>query len=331
VSRMGRRRPRVLLVALLGSALTCAALLAPTSAGAAVRPVGPLSPPSGALFGALVNPDRSTPSSTLPEVTALEGKIGRQLAIVNHFYTYKEAIGAQDEHQELLDGRTPMITWGATDSIRIRNGLEDTWIKAQATRIKNLGGTVFLRYYHEPDGDYRKAMIHTPADYIAAWKHARSLFTQVGANNVVWVYCTTTYSFRQKPAVPPQNWYPGDAYVDWIGGDGYNFAPVKTGAKWNSFSTIFGTWYAWAATHPKPLMAAEYGVLEDPSQPMRKANWYSDMETTVPTSFPLLQAVIAWSTENFKDGKALDWNVDSSANSLAAWKAMANDPYFSAG
>jgi hypothetical protein len=328
---MGRRRPRVLLVALLGSALTCVALLAPTSAGAAVRPVGPLSPSSGALFGALVNPDRSTPSSTPAEVTALESEIGRKLDIVNHFYTYKLPVGTQGEVQDIAGGRTPMITWGATDSIRIRNGLEDTWIKAQATRIKNLNAPVFLRYYHEPDGDYRKAMIHTPADYIAAWKHARDLFAQVGATNVVWVYCTTTYSFRQKPAVPPQNWYPGDAYVDWIGGDGYNFAPVKTGAKWNSFSTIFGKWYTWAATHPKPLMAAEYGVLEDPSQLMRKANWYSDMQTTVPTSFPLLQAVIAWSTENFKDGKTLNWNVDSSANSLAAWKAMANDPYFSAG
>jgi hypothetical protein len=328
---MRRRRPRALLVVLLGILLTCAAVLAPTSAGAAVRPVGPLSPASGALFGALVNPNRATPSSTPAEVTALEGEIGRKLAIVNHFYTYKQAVGTQGEVQDLAGGRIPMITWGATDSVRIRNGLEDTWIKQQATRIKNLGGRVFLRYYHEPDGDYRKAMIHTPADYIAAWKHARTLFTQMGATNVVWVYCTTTYSFRVKTAVPPQNYYPGDAYVDWIAGDGYNFAPVKTGAKWNSFSTVFGKWYAWAAARPKPLMAAEYGVLEDPSIPLRKANWYTDMRTVVPTSFPLLQAVIAWSTENVKDGKTLNWNVDSSANSLSAWSGMANDPYFSAG
>jgi len=325
---MTGRIPRTLLATL---GLLAATLLAPTGAGAATRPVGPLSPASGALFGALVNPDRSTPSSTPAEVAALEAEVGRKLAVINHFYTYKLPVGTQGEAQDIAGGRIPMITWGATDAVRIRNGLEDSWIKQQATRIKNLGGTVFLRYYHEPDGDYRKAMVHTPADYIAAWKHARALFKQVGATNVVWVFCTTTYSFRTKPAVPPQSYYPGDANVDWIGGDGYNFAPVKPGAKWNSFSTVFGKWYAWAAQRPKPLMAAEYGVLDDPSQPMRKANWYTDMETVVPTSFPLLQAVLAWSTENTKNGLSYDWNVDSSQNAFAAWSAMAHDPYFAAG
>jgi hypothetical protein len=71
-------------------------------------------------------------------------------------------------------------------------------------------------------------------------------------------------------------------------------------------------------------------VLEDPSIPNRKAAWYDDMLSVVKTTFPLLQAVIAWSTANTKEGRVLDWNVDSSAASLAAWSRMANDPYFTA-
>ena len=123
-------------------------------------------------------------------------------------------------------------------------------------------------------------------------------------------------------------YYPGGAYVDWTCGDGYNFAPVKPGAQWNSFTTVFSRWYTWAAQRPKPLMAAEYGVLEDPSIPGRKAAWYDDMRTVVKTTFPLLQAVVAWSTANTKDGRVLNWNVDSSPSALAAWTRMANDPYF---
>lgn len=85
-----------------------------------------------------------------------------------------------------------------------------------------------------------------------------------------------------KPAIPPQNCYRGDAYVDWIAGDGYTFASVRPGAKWNDVSTVFGAWYAWAARHPRPLMAAEYGVLENPAEPARKAAWHADMDAVVP-------------------------------------------------
>jgi hypothetical protein len=47
----------------------------------------------------------------------------------------------------------------------------------------------------------------------------------------------------------------------------------------------------------------------------------------VPTTFPLLQAVLAWSTANTKQGRVLDRFVDNSAPVLAVWRRMALDPY----
>jgi beta-mannanase len=325
---VGRRPLHALIVAVLSAALSVGLVLVPSAAGAAVRPTGPLSLASGAYFGALVNPDRSTPSSTPAEVTALESEVGRTLDIVNHFYTYNQAVGSTGEVQDIAAGRIPMITWGATSTRSINNGSQDAYIRQQANRIKALGGTVFLRYFHEPEGDYRGTMVQSAAAYITAWKRAQNIFRTAGVTNVVWVWCTTAYSFRVTPTRDPRTFYPGDAFVDWIGADGYNFAPGKPGAKWNSFTTVFSRWYSWAAQRPKPLMAAEYGVMEDTSQPTRKAGWYNDMRAAVKTTFPLLQAVIAWSTENTKEGNVYDWNVDSSPNSLDAWSAMANDPYF---
>ena len=52
-------------------------------------------------------------------------------------------------------------------------------------------------------------------------------------------------------------------------------------------------------------MIAEYGALEDPNLPGRKAGWYDQMRSTVKTTYPLVQAVIAWSTENTKNGQRL--------------------------
>lgn len=331
---MARTHLRTLIVAVVSAAVAVGLAVVPTPAGAADRPVGKLSPPSGAWFGALVNPDRSTPSSTPPEVNALENKVGADynLDIVNHFYTYAQSVGTTGEVEDLAAGRIPMITWGATSTRSINNGSRDAYIRAQATRIKNLGGPegklVFLRYFHEPEGDYRATMVESATAYINAWKRAQRLFAEVGATNAVWVFCTTAYSFRVTPSRNPRSFYPGDAFVDWIAADGYNFAPGKPGAKWNSFTTVFQPWYNWAAQRPKPLMAAEYGVMEDPSIPNRKASWYNDMRNVVKTTFPLLQAVIAWSTVNIKEGNTYNWNVDSSQQSLDAWSAMAHDPYF---
>jgi hypothetical protein len=315
----------VVTVLMLGCGLV--AVTAP-EVGAATRPTGPLSLPSGAYFGALVNPDRSTPSSTPAEVSALETRIGRKLDIVNHYYAYDLALGTQGEATEIAGGRIPMVTWGATDTYAIKNGSQDAYLRSQATRLKNLGGSILFRYYHEPEGDYRQSIVHTAADYIAAWRRARSIFDSAGATNVIWMFTTTTYSFRVVPATPPWAYYPGDAYVDWIAGDGYNFAPVKPGAKWNGFATVFGKWYAWASGRPKPMMVAEYGALEDPAIPGRKAAWYDDMRTQVKTNFPLIQGVVAWSTTNTKNGLVYNWNVTSSGSAINSWTAWGADPYY---
>lgn len=141
-----------------------------------------------------------------------------------------------------------MVTWGATSTTSINNGSQDAYITAQATRLKNLGAPVILRYFHKPEGAYRSTIVGSPTAYINAWKHARSLFTAAGATNVVWMFTTTAYSFRVVSTPSPQAFYPGHDQVDWIAADGYNFAPGKPGAKLNSFQTIFAKWYAWAAT-----------------------------------------------------------------------------------
>lgn len=323
-----RLTPRWRLAVVGTAGVLIAAMAVPADAAAPTRATGPLSLAAGSYFGGLINPNRNDPSSTPAEVTALEGKIGRKLDIVNHFYTYPQLVGTQGEVDDVAGGRIPMVTWGATSTASINNGSQDAFITAQANRLKNLGAPVFLRYYHEPEGAYRKTIIGSPAAYISAWKRARSLFAAAGATNVVWVFTTTAYAFRVVPNPPAPAFYPGNTQVDWIAADGYNFAPNKPGSTWLSFDQVFRKWYTWAATMPKPLMASEYGVMEDPAIPTRKATWYNDMRTVVKTTMPLIQGVVAWSTVNVKDGATFNWNVDSSPGSLAAWKAMGDDPYF---
>jgi len=289
---------------------------------AAGRPIGPLSPPSGAWFGAMTNPDRTTPDGTRAEVQALEANIGRQLDIDHRFYAYNEAIPTADESWDVASGRIPMVTWGASDTIALRNGSQDPWLRAQARRLRDFGHPIFLRFYHEMDGDYRKPIVHTPADFVAAWRHVHDLFAAEGADNVVWVWCTTAWKWQISD---PSVYYPGAAYVDWVAADGYNWYPAKPGSKWRTFKQVFQRFYTWSLTTGKPVMAAEYGVIED--TPGRKAQWLRDVAATVKTDMTAFQAIVYFDTTIAKGGVTYDWRLRSTPGALSAWATLGADPY----
>lgn len=325
---MGRRgfgTVAALAAALLG---VLVALTPAQQASAAVRPVGPLTPASGTYFGAMTNPDRSTTDSTPTEVAALETSMGRKLAIVNQFYAYPELINGNRERAQMAEGRIPMITWGASDTIALANGSQDVYLRRQARSIAAIGGTVFLRFFHEPEGAYRAAYVHSAADFVAAWRHVHALFLAEGATNVVWIWCPTAWSFTATTS--PAAYYPGDDVVDWVASDGYNWAPTQPGAQWRTFSQIFARWYAWGVAKGKPLMIAEFGALEDPALPDRKAQWLRDALTTLKTTYPLIQAAVYFDTTHPTPAYNLVWDLRSSAASLAAWTAIGQDPYLAA-
>jgi len=293
------------------------------------RPGGPITPPSGTWFGAVVNPDSTNPEGTKAEVTALEADIGRKLDINQRFYAYNEAITGEGERWDISNGRIPLVTWGASDTIALKNGSQDAWVKKQAAALRDLKAPLFLRFYHEMDGDYRKSQVHTPADFIAAWRRVHGLFKQVGATNVAFVWCPTAWKFRQASANPkPQDFWPGDAYVDWVAADGYNWYPALPSAKWNNWQKVWQKFYEWAVTKNKPIMAAEYGVQEDPAVPGRKGKWFTGARETLKTTMKQFQAIVYFDVRINKSGHTFDWRLRSSSSSLASWKKMANDPYF---
>ena len=120
-------------------------------------------------------------------------------------------------------------------------------------------------------------------------------------------------------------YYPGKSYVDWIGADGYNWAPDVAGQPWKSFAQIFTPFYRWGLPTGKPMLIGEYGTAE--GKPGAKAAWFRQADGEIKTQFPALRAVVY-----FNSGQMhyLNWRVTSSKSALAAFKAFAKDPYFEA-
>jgi hypothetical protein len=341
------RRPRRWLLAgvtaagcLLAGSVTAGAVLARHAADhradrtAFAIPRGPLPPPArnallpvtGALVGASVQPtEGSSDASAEAAITAFERMIGRTLAVDSHYISWQEPMPVALARWDLRGGRIPMISWGHVSSAQIVAGTYDRQIRAQARRLKSVRGPVLLRYFPEMNNSFFAKAAGSPSTYIAAWRHVYGIFRSVGATNVQWVWCPTAIGFTTGVA---ERFYPGEAYVNWIGADGYNWAPGLPGAAWRSFSAIFSGFYDWADRQRRPLLIGEFGSTE--GSPGAKAAWFRQVGRQLRTQFPRIRAVVYFNSIHDNFGHEFNWTVNSSPSSLAAFRAVVNDPYFSA-
>ncbi len=336
-----RQRPRVLaaivgLAVLIGSgvavALTVRHPVGPAgSAAAQSRPLPPagqdsLLPGTGVLLGAWVQPAAGlTDASQESAISAFERMIGRKLAIDSLYVGWGDPMPLALARWDLRGGRIPIISWGDVSSARVVAGTYDRQIRKQAAQLKSLHGPVLLRFFPEMNNGFVTSAAGTAATFIAAWRHVYKIFVTAGATNVQWVWCPTSIGFSTGVA---QHFYPGEAYVNWIGADGFNWAPGRPGAHWRSFAAIFSAFYDWADRQGRPLLVGEFGTAEGSSR--AKANWFRQAGQQLQVLFPRIRAVVYFNSIHENFGYQFDWTVNSSPSALAAFRAIVHNRYFSA-
>jgi hypothetical protein len=280
-------------------------------------------PAHGALFGAFVGVGTESEA----DFAAQEELIGRRWVIDNRFYSWEDWINDRTRWA-IARHKIPMVTWEPQHQPldEIIAGLHDDEIRTRATGARDLGAEIFMRWGHEMNGDwYPWSGAHNggadggPAKYIAAYRHVHALFAEVGADNVVWVWNPLVTNVPDQPWNHWSHYYPGDEYVDWVGLDAYNWGTSSPCCVWQSFPTLIAELYADYAGR-KPLMIPETSSAEVGGD---KAAWIREMHRTLMTDFTEIKAVI-W----FDIDKETDWRVASSPATLAAYRAMAHDPYF---
>jgi mannan endo-1,4-beta-mannosidase len=145
-----------------------------------------------------------------------------------------------------------------TDNVpvtQVASGAEDRYLESLAAELGTLQTPVGVDINHEFNGpwfpwSYPKV---APAQFVAMWRHIVTLFRSNGANNVIWVWnpnVTTPYTVQDlKP------FYPGDAYVDWVGFDGYFYDHHDT------YATVFGYTISQVRAFTKrPMFIVETGA-----------------------------------------------------------------------
>jgi hypothetical protein len=278
------------------------------------------------LFGAYVHRTYANQSDT-QQVQTLERFLGRKLAI-DHvgFYGWSSAFPLDRMRSDVASGRSPLISWKQVASTTINSGSVDAAIRGRAKALKALGGRVFLQFAGEMD---RLSTAGTPAQFIGAWRHVRSIFHAAGATNVRFVWCPTAYGFQTGRA---QAYYPGDASVDWLCADGYNWGPrYRPGFGWRSFGQIFGPFLSWARQSSRWILIGEWASVEDANQPSRKASWIADTRAYV-KSHPQIHALSYFDTLGWDESthQSVDWRAQTSSAAYSAFRQMARDPYYTA-
>ena len=326
-TRTGIRIGALVTVVALVTALWCPVATARTmSSSVRSRSGGMVIPPvTGALFGAVVMA-RGGQSPTAG-FTALEAQLGRKLDTQRVYQSWNDTEPSKTVRWDVANGHLPVISIRTdTDAgaivpwASIAAGKDDAAIDAQADGLKSLGVPVLLSLNHEPALSPQDG---TPADYVAAWQHYVDVFRARGATNVSFVFISGTGSYASGVAA---GYYPGDAYVDWIGVDAYNGDGCTSGhGVWSSFGSLVAPFYSFGTSHHKPLIVAEWASVEASGQPGLKAQWITDAASTI-ASWPSIKAV------EYFDGSGVTpscgWPLTTSSSALAAMKQMAEEPYF---
>jgi hypothetical protein len=257
-----------------------------------------------------------------------EDKVGRKMAYVKEGYFWDDQFPGDFERWARDQGETLVFDWNGTKLdgtpvmwADIAAGLYDADIDAKADELKAFGAPAMFAFENEPEAQV--GSLGSASEFVLAYQRIHDRFAARGVTNLSYVLILMAYTYRMGDA---DLYYPGDAYVDVVAADGYNWygCPGRSDP-WTSFAEVFQAFRDYGVERGKPLFVSEWGSMEDPAVPGRKAEWITEAAETI-KSWPELKVLSYYN--NGTPAANCDWWIDSSDSSLAAFQAMGQDPYF---
>lgn len=296
-------------------------------------------------IGAFVDADNNGTSAT--DIDNYEALINKNLASVMIYVNWGNGTNNNFPTATLniidANGSVPHIVWepyltslgpGTSIMDNILAGWYDTYITSFANSAKAYGKPMWLRFAHEMNGNWygwsgamNGANLAATSKYTQVWHYVWNKFQSVGATNVAWVWSPANANLPVASWNIPENYYPGDSYVDWLGMDGYNWYTNNDGSPNNqTFDGVFAGIYTTLGTinSSKPVMVSEFASADFTG----KSNWIADAFNKIKTTYTRIRCY-NW----FHINKERDWRINSAnaGNPLAIRIAMTDSYYTSVG
>jgi hypothetical protein len=211
-------------------------------------------------------------------------------------------------------GRLPMMALvpSHTSLAGIAKGEDDAYVRRLAGQIAAYDGPLALSFAGEMNGPWNSwGPKHTkPVDFVASWKHVHDVFTEQGVTNVIWVW--TPHVIDSGTTAKLRPYYPGSAYVDWVGLIGY-YGPIDGTA----FSSLFTpTLREIAGFYGKPVLIAETGVAQSDQKEAHIRDLFRGAAKAGVIGLVWYDQRKDWPGSN----QLMDWRISTSQGALAAFQ-----------
>ncbi|HEX3042925.1 MAG TPA: glycosyl hydrolase [Solirubrobacterales bacterium] len=285
-----------------------------------------------------------TPVSKFQEIT------GRSMSLVHFFQPWANCGGGSCSFYSFpwtpvenvrRNGSIPVISWDSESIPSNVNesdfqlsdviaGRYDSYIREWAGKAKQWGHPFFLRFDWEMNGDWfpwsEGVNGNKSGEFVAAWRHVHDIFTAVGATNATWVWCPNVNwkgGIENFRAVSGQ--YPGDAYVDWTGLDGYNWGtnPSRSGT-WQTFDQLYRASYRYLVETVAPTKPMMIGEVASSEYGGSKATWIKEMLRAVPSEYTKIRALLWFD----KFDSSMDWPIETSTSATSAFAEGIENPAY---
>ena len=291
----------------------------------------------------------SWPGDDNPVLADFERETGVQLDLVDVYLDWRTPFAnvSHAVHHIAGHGAVPVLTWEAQtittteilDGSRLlplRDGTRMTLdeylgdFAAGACRAaRDTGQPILLRILHEMNGGwfawgigYRDASGNQPNTehtYRQAWAKIHDAFDNRCGDRIQFVWAVNHFS--EGPGTSIAGTYPGDAYVDYVGIDGYNWG-ARASWGWQGFDTIFRQAYcAVTLVSPKPVLIAETASTEAGGS---KADWIRALFGKL-EEYDRIRGVVYFNDAKHEAEIAggMDWPITSSPQALEAYSREA--------
>lgn len=193
----------------------------------------------------------------------------------------------------------------------------DAYITQFALEIKARSERFLIRFAHEMNiSDSIWWPGHFGGDaslYVQMYRHVYDVFTTQDVPNAEWLWSPNYASYPADAWNNLHNYYPGDAYVDWIGLSGYNwYVSPGHNQPWQSFEALFDSVLEdLACNYAKPQIIAEIGSVEGGGTVPTKAEWILDAYQKA-ENYPFLRAIVWFNDYAYASPSAADFRVTTS-------------------
>jgi mannan endo-1,4-beta-mannosidase len=246
-------------------------------------------------------------TSSFTGVDQFARAIGRQPNLVSSYSAWGSPFQAGFAVSAARRGAVPLvqINPGRVRLPAIASGQYDPYLRRFAAAVRTYRMPVVIGFGHEMNGWWYPWGYHhaSPASFVAAWRHIVTLFRAQGAWNVTWLWTINVVDTKFGAVAAPGPWWPGSAYVTWVGIDGYYYRRSWT------FAPLFGpTIKAVRSLTRDPILIAETGAGPAAGQPDKISDLFAGTR-----AYGLLGFI-------WFDAKSIhDWRVMSPA-ALAAFR-----------